>query len=155
MQQNSFPREVACALLSPSFGAHQDCPPGPTEQWLYGWVNRYLNLSAKTVTHTYTLREHKQTPTPGPGSTLESVLLQWHCRSDICGLEISGGEGDFACFLTWVCWSSWFISSFHSSPPECLFLSSFFFYYFQILLAATKIYISSLYLCAVMLKILF
>lgn len=39
-----------CALLSPSFGAHLDCPPRPTEQWLYGWVDRYLNLSAMTIT---------------------------------------------------------------------------------------------------------
>lgn len=67
MQQNSFPREVMCALLSPSFGAHLDCPPRPTEQWLYGWVDRYLNLSAMTITlphiHTcYTLPSSNTRP---------------------------------------------------------------------------------------------
>lgn len=65
-----------CAFLSPSFGAHLDCPPRPTEQWLYGWVDRYLNLSAMTITLPHT---HAQAWTSDmPAFVCVCVLLKWH-----------------------------------------------------------------------------
>lgn len=67
-----------CAFLSPSFGAHLDCPPRPTEQWLYGWVDRYLNLSAMTITLPHTHAQAWTSDMPAFVCVCVCVLLKWH-----------------------------------------------------------------------------
>lgn len=128
MHQNSFLWEVRCALLSLSFGAHLDCPPRPTEQWLYGWVSRYLNLSAVTITLARTHATRRRS------SSASAMLLRQHyirwAMSVICaGVGVHFSPLYIFASLRLIVFNPTFHLSAFSLPPKSFWLLCFSLFY--------------------------